>query len=177
MIINTIKEKIASFAVSRMLKEHPKPGVSFTNFFSSADRFLIIMPEDEKDFAACFDLLNFLENNRKSITLFTFDFKVSLLPNKFRQNVFPRGVRDITKWNLPSKDIRAKLGSSNFDVVIDLNRVYSLYSSYVSNLVKSDYIIGFKKADSDQFYNIQAANDENSAELSYKNLLNCLCMF
>jgi hypothetical protein len=176
-MINVIKEKIAAFAVSRMLKEHPKPGVSFTDFFSSSDRFFIIMPEDEKDFAACFELLNFLENNRKNITLFTFDFKVSLLPNRLKQNVFTHGVRDITKWNLPSKDIRAKLNSLNYDVVIDLNRAYNLYNSYVSNLVKCNYIIGFKKADSDQFYNIQAANDENSSELSYKNLLNCLCMF
>jgi hypothetical protein len=176
-MISYIKEKISAFAVSRMLKEHSRPEVSFTGFFTSSYTFFIIMPEDEKDFAACFELLNFLENQRKNIILFVYDFKVSLLPIKYRPGVLTHGVRDITKWDLPTKAIREKLNSMSFDVVIDLNREYNLYSSFVSNLVKSRYVIGFKKADSDQFYNLQAANDPDSAELSYKNLLNCLGMF
>lgn len=176
-MISLLKEKISAFAVSRMLKDHKKPEVSFTNFFTSSYTFFIIMPEDEKDFAACFELLNFLESQKKNVVLFVYDFKVSLLPIKYRQNVLTHGVRDITRWNLPTKTIREKLSAMTFDVVIDLNRGYNLYNSYVSNLVKSSYVIGFKKTDSDQFYNLQAANDSDSAELSYKNLLNCVGMF
>jgi hypothetical protein len=43
--------------------------------------------------------------------------------------------------------------------------------------VPSKVRIGFKRKGSDKYYNLQIANNEEKAENSYNNYLNCLKMF
>ncbi|MFO7447428.1 MAG: hypothetical protein R6W90_13745 [Ignavibacteriaceae bacterium] len=176
-MIDLLKEKVALFVVNRQLKHNPQAEVSFTNFFSSSFSFFVLMPEDEKDFIRAFEVLNFLEESRKNILIYTYDYKVSLLPIKFRQKALGHGVADVSKWKLPSKSYQGKLNGLRFDAAIDLNRKDNLYCSFSANLVQARIRIGFSKSGSDKFYNLQVADNEDSAELSYKNLLNCLSMF
>ena len=135
------------------------------------------MPENDSDFSHSLTILNYLDENRKSVTVFTHDYKVNLLPTKFRQKAIGYTVSDVSKLNLPSKRVSDNLEKLRFQAVIDLNRQENLFCSYIVNRIKAPYKMGFVKGDPDKFYNIQVINRSSDAENSYKNLLNCLKMF
>ncbi len=176
-MINKIKDKLAKFIISKNLKEVKKEKHSFSGSFKKSFNFLVLMPEDESEFHHCIEVLQFLEDHKKNITIVTHDYRVSLIPAKYRQHVIEFGIEDLNKINLPTKKLVEKLLASNFNAVIDLNIKENLFSSYLSNLTSASLIIGFKKYNSDKYYNLQIANKNESAEISYKNLLNCLQMF
>jgi hypothetical protein len=176
-MLDFIKNKIAEKVVDKQLKDQQFERHTFTDFFNRAFTFFIVMPEDDRDFNHSFTVLNFLADYKKSAVVMTKDFKVSLLPQKFRGRAVEYSLKDINKWKLPSKKLADKLGNMQFNVAIDLNREENLFFSYALNLVQAPLRIGFAKPDSDKFYNLQILNHENNPEISYGNLLNCFKMF
>ncbi|MCX7874729.1 MAG: hypothetical protein N2321_01035, partial [Melioribacteraceae bacterium] len=70
-----------------------------------------------------------------------------------------------------------KLSQLNFDVVIDFNRVEDVFTSAISNIVGSKIKIGFKKNNSEKYYNFLIENKSNDIKMNYLNLLNTLKMF
>lgn len=176
-MIELIKDKIAGFVVSGKLKEHENSLQSFHNIFSRSFTYFVVMPEDETDFNHSFEVLHYLDTNKKTPIAFTFEFKVSLLPQKFRARAIGYKLTDVSKLKLPSHSLVKKLNEVNANVVLDLNRKDSIFNSYASNLVKAPVRIGYLKNNSDKYYNLQLNIDEESPEISYKKLLNCLQMF
>jgi len=176
-MLDFLKNKIAEKVIDKQLKTHKFEPHTFTGFFNKAYTFFVAMPEDDRDFSYSLSVLNFLAVNNKSAMVMTKDFKVSLLPQKFRGRAIEYSEKDVNKWNLPSKRLVDKLSEMQFNVSIDLNRKESLFYSYSSNLVQSPMKIGFAKEDSDKFYNLQIINHEENPEISYQNFLNCLKMF
>jgi hypothetical protein len=176
-MLDFIKNKIAEKVVEKQLKaQHFEPH-TFTGFFNKAFTFFIAMPDDDRDFNYSLTVLNFLADNKKSAMIMTKDYKVSLLPQKFRGRAVEYSIKDINKWNLPARKLADKLSEMQFNVSIDLNRKENLFYSYSSNLVQAPLKIGFAKPDSDKFYNLQVINHEENQEVSYENFLNCLKMF
>jgi hypothetical protein len=176
-MIGPLKDKIAELLVKNKLKDFDVTVHNFRDFFKRSFNFLVVMPEEESDFNHSFSVLNYLDQNRKSITVFTHDYKVNLLPAKFRQKAIGYTIYDVNKLNLPSRKINDKLDQMRFQTIIDLNRQENLYCRYVINRLKAPYKMGFVIGESDKFYNIQVINKNTEAEKSYKNLLNCLKMF
>ncbi|QQS36311.1 MAG: hypothetical protein IPM56_19060 [Ignavibacteriales bacterium] len=176
-MIEIIKDKIAGFVVSGKLKEHENNLQSFFNVFSKSFTYFVVMPEDESDFNHSFEVLNYLDSNRKTPIAFTYEFKVSLLPQKFRARAVGYKISDMNKLKLPSHSLIKKLKDLNFNVVLDLNRKESIFNSYAANLVKSPVRIGYRKNNSDKYYNLQFNIEETDPQISYKKLLNCLQMF
>lgn len=176
-MIDFFKHKIAERVVERQLKEQHFERHIFTDFFGKAFTFFVAMPEEDRDFTYALSVLNFLAENKKSAMVMTKDFKVSLLPQKFRGRAIEYSEKDITKWKLPSKKLIDKLIEMQFNVSIDLNRQENLFYSYAANLVHAPLKIGFAKPDSDKYYNLQIINEEENPEISYENFLNCLKMF
>jgi hypothetical protein len=176
-MIELIKDKIAGVIVSGKLKSHENTLQSFDNIFSKSFTYFIVMPEDESDFNHSFEVLNFLDSNRKTPIAFTFEYKVSLLPQKFRARAIGYNLADVSRLKLPSASLIKKLNAMNYNVVLDLNRTESIFNSYAANLVKAPVRIGYQKNNSDKYYNLQFNIDEASPEISYKKLLNCLQMF
>ncbi|MBZ0200846.1 MAG: hypothetical protein K8H86_13330 [Ignavibacteriaceae bacterium] len=176
-MIQYFKHTVAQIIVDSKIKQRVNKNIHFTHVFAKSYNFFVIMPEDENDFHHSQQVLNFLEGQRKNITILTHDFRVSLLPPKFRFKVIEYTIEDITRLNLPGKKLIEKLSSLEVNVVVDLNRTENLYCSYLSNIVQSEVRIGFVKKNSDKFYNLQISNNDEQAELSYKNFLNCLQMF
>ena len=172
-----IKEKIAGIVVQKQLKNKHLDSHIFTGFFDKAFTFFVAMPEDDHDFNHSLVVLNFLTENKKSVMVLTRDFKVSLLPPKYRAKTIEYNFKDISKLYLPSKRLMDKLTEMQFNASIDLNRKHNLFYSLSANLVQAPLRIGFTKTDSDKFYNLQVANGEDNPEISYKNFLNCLQMF
>jgi len=176
-MLDFLKHKIAEILVDKQLKKQHFEPHTFTDFFDKAFTFVIAMPEDERDFTYSLIILNFLADYKKSAMVMTKDFKVSLLPQKFRGRAIEYSEKDITKLKLPSKRLADKLTEMQFNASIDLNRKENLFYSYSSNLVQAPLKIGFAKPDSDKFYNLQIKNEEDNPEISYENFLNCLKMF
>jgi len=173
-----IKGKIAQSMIKRKLKEKPSERQSFAGFFKKSFNFLVLMPEDEHDFNHSFNILKYLDDNRKVMWILTNDFRVSLVPIKYRHHVIEITLEDINKFKLPNKKLEEKLSSLFFNAVLDLNRKDNLFYSYISNIANAPIRVGFQKNDSDKFYNLQIMNNIiYTPEVSYKNFLNCLRMF
>lgn len=176
-MIEFIKDKIAAYIVNKNLKEISTAQQSFLNSFNNSFNFFVIMPVNEVDFRNAFTVLEFLENHNKTITVFTNDFRVALLPVKFRNKAFGFSLNEISKLKLPSKELVAKLKKLHFDATIDLNREENLFSSFVANLVKSKIKIGVEKKKSANYYNMIFSDDNLDSNEFYLNFLNFLKMF
>jgi len=170
------KKTVARFIVRLKLKRSNFIEQSFSEVLNNALTFLILMPEDEGDFKYAVEIINFLVEMKKEVTILTYDYRVSLLPLKLRGKAIEHGIRDINKIDLPNKKLISRLTKKNFDAILDLNRSEQLFYSYIAVLVDAKIRIGFKKHFADRVYNLQIANNEINPKISYKNLLNCLKM-
>lgn len=176
-MLDFLKNKIAEKVIEKRLNDIRFEPHTFTGFFSKAYTFFVAMPDEERDFTYSLSILKYLSDNNKSTMVLTKDFKVSLLPQKYRGRTIEFSAKDINKWNLPSKKLADKLSEVQVNVSIDLNREENLFHSYSSNLVRAPLKIGFAKPGSDKFYNLQVLNREDNPEISYENFINCLNMF
>ncbi|MBK7631552.1 MAG: hypothetical protein IPJ23_12790 [Ignavibacteriales bacterium] len=176
-MIEAIKENISRILISRKLKNIVLNEQDFSEALKRSGSFLILMPEDEMDFRACYIVLEYLEHLNKSIKILTRDYRISLLPAKFRNKAMEFGISDLNKLDLPSHKLVEKLSEMRFDGVMDLNRKDDLFYSYASNLVNARIRIGFTKKGADKYYNFQIANNDVESKVSYNNFLNCLKMF
>ena len=176
-MIKYIKEKIANYIVEKRLKKNAPSRQSFSNLLQKTFTFLVIMPEGEDDFHKSMQVLKYLDEHGKRLTVFSYDFRRSLISEKFRPSTIEYGLTDRTRLGLPSNRVISELESKEFNAVIDLNRGENIYCSFSANLVKAPLRISFRKKNSDKYYNVQISDNEDNSEISYKNFLNCLQMF
>ena len=174
--MNIIKQKAAKILVNLKLKKGEFENQSFSSAFKSSNSFLVLMPVDNKDFQYAVNILDYLEELKKDYSILTFDYRVSLLPVRFRKKALGHGIKDINKIELPSKRLTLNLTKKNYDALLDLNRKEQLFYTYISGIVSAAVSIGFAKGFADKVYNIQIANSETNPKISYENLLNCLKM-
>lgn len=176
-MIELIKENLSRFLISKKLKNIVLNEQDFSEALKRTGSFVVLMPEDEKDFRASYVVLEYLEQLNKSIKILTRDYRISLLPAKFRNKAMEFGISDLNKLDLPSHKLIEKLSEMRFDGVMDLNRKDDLFYSYASNIINARIRIGFTKKGADKFYNFQISNNDLESVESYNNFLNCLKMF
>lgn len=176
-MFSLINNKLISSIVLKYYFKAAEIASSFKDFASSSNRYLILLPQSEKDYVQSFEIIETLLAKKKKVSVFVRDFKVSQLSGKYRAEYIDYNAKDINKLSLPSKRLCQIMKEKVFDVVIDLNRDDNLFSGIISNLCRSKFRIGFKKGNSDKFYNIQLINNEPDSAISYRNLLNSLQMF
>lgn len=176
-MISTIKKRAAKFIVNKKVPGEEFSQRNFSSIFSRTYSFLVLMPASESDFRFVFPILDYLREKRKNIVVMTYDFRISLLQPYFKTNAIEHGLKDETSLKLPSKKILDKLSNLQFDVIIDTNREEILYYSYIAKILGAQVKIGFRRTDSDKYFNFQVINKQNDPETSYKNLLDCLKMF
>ncbi len=171
-----LKQTAARLFIQHKLKKSNFSNKSFSSAFKNSNSILVLMPEDDKDFQYAIDILVFLEKLKKDYSILTFDYRVSLLPVRFRKKAIGHGMKDINKIELPSRRLTSNLTKKKYDVLLDLNRKEQLFYTYISGIVSATVSIGFTKIFADKVYNIQIANSETNPKISYENLLNCLKM-
>ena len=174
--MNIVKQKAAKIFINLKLKKGEFDNQSFSSAFKGSNSFLILMPDDAKDFQYAVNILDYLEELKKDYSILTFDYRVSLLPVRFRKKALGHGIKDINKIELPSRRLTSNLTKKKYDALLDLNRKEQLFYTYISGIVSADVSIGFAKGFADKVYNIQIANSETNPKISYENLLNCLKM-
>ena len=176
-MFDSIKNKIVNIIVNNKLKHLRTDKQSFKNLYKNTAQFLVLMPENESHFHYALNIIKTLSDEGKMVTLITHDYRVNTLPQKFRQGIIDYGIDDLSKLNLPNKKFEQKLKECRFTAVLDLNKEENLFNSLIANLVQSQVRIGFRKRNSDKYYNLQVANSDDNPEIFYKNFLNCLQMF
>jgi ADP-heptose:LPS heptosyltransferase len=176
-MIGAIKEQAARFILKKRAATKEFNQREFSSAFQKSFSFLILMPADDKDFRLASPILEYLREQKKNIVVLTNDYRISLLPPYFKTSAVEHGVNDITKLNLPSKNLISKLTRHRFDVILDLNREEELYYSFITKMINAPLKIGFVNSESDNYFNMQIVNSKSDPEISYKNLLNCLKMF
>ena len=93
-MIDKIKENISRFLISNKLKNIVLNEHDFSEAFKRSGSFLILMPEDERDFRASYVVLDYLEQVNKALKILTRDYRISLLPAKYRNKATEFGVSD-----------------------------------------------------------------------------------
>jgi hypothetical protein len=176
-MIEFIKEKTAKFLLNQKSKHNKSEELSFSSAFKRSFSFLVILPEDEKDFHASMHVLRFLDEHKKSFQVLTRDYRVSLLPQIYRTRVIEVGISELTKLDLPNQKLISKLENLRFDAILDLNRMENLFAIFILQSIPSKMRFGFNRFGSDKYYNFQIVNHEVNPENSYNNFLNCLKMF
>ena len=173
---SSIKRKIALFLAKRRFFNKKLGAVSFNKFITNSEKFLLILPTSGADLLESVDVCKYLLTHQKDVTLFgKREGEKYELDEGLGSIVYTD--EEISKLNLPRKELLEKLRSKKYDVVIDLNRHENFFLSVIANTVETKFRIGFKKGDSDKFYKFQVANNKNNSEISYRNLLNSLLMF
>jgi hypothetical protein len=138
---------------------------------------MCLLPQDDKDFPDAVNVIRYLLDQRKNVTVFLPEYKYNILSVKESVQTIAYNVNDVNKLGLPTKNLRDILNKKTFDIIIDLNRSEDNFLTAVSFSLDSEFRIGFTKRGADLYYNFQVANNEINAEISYKNLLNSLSMF
>jgi hypothetical protein len=174
--MNIVKQKAAKIFINLNFKKGEFDNQSFSSAFKGSNSFLILMPDDDKDFQYAVNILDYLEELKKDYSILTFDYRVSLLPLRFRKKTLGHGMKDINKIELPSKRLTSYLTKKKYDTLLDLNRKEQLFYTFVSGIMSAEVSIGFAKSFADKVYNIQIVNSETNPKISYENLLNCLKM-
>lgn len=176
-MIESIKNKIAEFVISSKLKHKIYPEVSFSSALRKSFSYLILMPENDKDYREAFSILEYLDLQGKVVTILTNDFRVSLLPAKFRNKAIGFSINEVNKIKLPSHKLLERLKDKRYDVIIDLNRNQNLFFSFIANIIPAKLRIGFSKKNADRYYNFVVNNSDTDSQKSYNNFLNCIKMF
>ncbi|MEJ2105528.1 MAG: hypothetical protein P8X47_13295 [Ignavibacteriaceae bacterium] len=101
-MIDNLINRAARFIVKNRVPEIEFEYRNFSSVFTRTYSFLIIMPENERDFRLIFPILEYLKEQRKNIVVLTHDFRISLLAPYFKTNAVSHGIHEVTKLNLPS---------------------------------------------------------------------------
>ena len=176
-MIDFVKEKLAGFIVRKKSRAEYYTTRSFRDFFKKSFTFLVLMPDNDTDFHYAIEVLKGLSENKKHASVFTQEFRANLIPVKYRPQVIEYTNRDIGRLYIPSRKVMEKLTALRFNAILDLNRKENIFCSIVASMVNAQIKMGFQKVNSDNYYNLQIRNKEESPELSYKNYINCLEMF
>lgn len=176
-MLEALKRKLAHYLLSKKYLRNGNQQIVFNKIISSSNNFLVILPFEENDLNNSLDLIKYLLIHKKNITIFLQEHKYNFFPAKDKINFITYNLEDISKLNLPSKNLCNKLKEKNYDVVIDLNRKENTFFSAVANLVDSKVRIGFKKDYSEAYYNLLYRDNNNDSELVFRNFLNFIRMF
>ena len=174
-MLDKLKYKIAEFIALRNLKGFDEPEKDFNKFFSESRKILLILPIVQDDVNNCLDFFHFLVNNHKKVKLLRIAaVKISDLNTT---DIINLKETDYNKLNLPNKEFITNLRKEDFDITIDLGRENNLIAGYLTKQSNTKYKIGFKKENSDIYYNFQVSDSSINSQISYRNLLNSLLMF
>jgi len=176
-MIKLFKDIVAKVVLNKISKQTKYSEQRFNLYFQRSYSFLLVMPENENDFTNSFPILEYLDKNKKNISILTYDYRVSKLPVKFKSKVIDHGVKDMNKFDLPVKNFTNRLNENKFDVILDLNKDENFFHKILVCKIKSSLKVGFEKPNSDKCYNVMIRNEKNNSENSYQNFLNCLRMF
>ncbi len=176
-MFENVKKKIGRYLLNKKYCKTDQLVINYNNTLVKSSDIFVIMPRDDQDFYHSLDLIKYLLNQGKRITLFLPEFKYSLIPEKDKYKFVSYHPQQTTRFFLPDKTLESLLKIKEFDIVIDLNRNEDLFYSAAANIVKSKVRIGFSRQFSESYYNLQYMDKNNQLDTIYNGFLGFLKMF
>lgn len=176
-MLEKLRIKLAHrIARKKFLKPINTP-INFNQEIKISKNYFLILPQTEEEIFYSLIIADYLLTKDKNIAFF--------LPYQFRHTVGKYENATVisfheqskTKLFLPNKNFRNKLSEMHFDIVIDFNRDEDIFMSSLANIVNSIIRIGFKKNNSELYYNLLVENTSNDPKTCFNNLLNAIKMF
>ncbi|MDI6802891.1 MAG: hypothetical protein QME58_03475 [Bacteroidota bacterium] len=151
-----------------------------TDFISHARTILIVLPVDYEDAQAAGiafrTIRDKLEN--KEITIVTEGIRSTSLSELPRSKVIRMSASHINKFFLPRQNFLDRLRETSYDVIINLNLDFVLYTAYICKATGAKYRIGLADRAADTFYNVQFNfNKAQPASNIYQQFVQYLKMF
>lgn len=176
-MFENVKKKIGRYLLNKRYCKTDCSVINYNNALLKSSDIFVIMPRNDQDFYHSLDLIKFLLNQGKRITLFLPEFKYNLIPEKDKYRFVSYQPQQATRFFLPDKTLESMLKVKEFDAVIDLNRGEDLFYSAAANIVKSKIRIGFSRQFSENCYNLQYRDWNNQLDTNYNGFLGFLKMF
>jgi len=156
--LTSIREDIASFAIRKFSNGENDSNSPFSigKSIEESSGILICMPEDEKEFRIARYVF-------KSVFAAEVSNRVTIIltennSNSFQQETNARKIvlkkSDIGFWKIPKSKWIIDQGFSEYDLTVDLNTNFCLYSAYLCKKLGNGLLIGFSWNNSDEFYNV-----------------------
>lgn len=155
---------------------------TFTNFFSSAQSILIILPTEYNATIAAGKSLQMLEGELSKMNVTYIDFLS--LPRAKQEFAFFDTIffspSDKNRFGIPKEEFLRKVKKKKYDVALDLNCNFELASAYICKASNATHRIGFFHPQAKQFYNIflnAKQREPKQRQTTYDWLAHCLKMF
>jgi len=175
-VIKSIKNYIAFFIAKKKYLNKKSSPKNFKSLISNSSKILIVLPNNAEDILKALDIPAFFKKNNKEVILITNEKFQHIAQEEFQFKTITYNEESISKFGLPVRSLVEELLLLEVDIALDLNREESLFLGILANISKSDLVAGFKKIKADDLYDLQIANHQNNAEISYRNFLNSIQM-
>lgn len=176
-MFDKIKFNLAHYIIRKKYLSPKKVPLSFNGVITNSNSFFVIMPNDPIEFTRSVELINYLIENRKRISVFLNKNLTPSLSDKSNIEMLTYEEESINKLGLPNRTMVNLLKNKEYDIVLDLNRTGAAFLSSVANIVKSKVKVGFVHEKTENYYDLQIANTKLNPEETYRNYINFLRMF
>ncbi|MFI5252951.1 MAG: glycosyltransferase family 9 protein [Bacteroidota bacterium] len=151
-----------------------------TNFLSNARNVLVVLPVGYDEAILASDALSAQREKLSNIQFIIVhnSTRFTSLAHFPKSEVIRLDPPDINKFFLPRKAVINRLPKHQYDVAIDLNVDFVLYSAYICKASQARVRVGFAKPEGDIFYNVHLQFSEpRTPEALYDKFVKCLSMF
>ncbi|MBX3008735.1 MAG: hypothetical protein KF816_12000 [Melioribacteraceae bacterium] len=172
-----LKKRVAKFILARKYLKKNWEALNFRDSIKKSVTAFIILPSNDSDFHSAFQVVEYLFQNGKAITLCIKEHKYNEIPKNDRFKYLSYHFGQINRIGLPLKSVIDRFSHQNYDLVIDLNREEDLFLLSLLCEVKSSIRLGFHREGLDGYYNFLVGIAGMDAQKTYENLIKYLKMF
>jgi len=154
--------------------------LEFTDAVRRSKRALVVLPGAAKDPSSLQWVIRYLVDRfaEGPLVIVVRQELSSWLTSDKRYEVLSYGEADVGRWFTPGSGLLRKVKKSTFDIALDLNPEFDLFSAFVCRESRAPVRVGFAKENADIFYNMQIQVDKASGVAgAYRSLLRCMEMF
>lgn len=175
MVKELIQSVIFTFARLKS-KVRGRKIVNFTQVFQRARYIAIVMPRELEQFLVAYEMLKNIPGKYNVTIIASSAFKEYFTVKRY--NYIEVSNYNVSFLGLPKKNLIKKLSLFNYDVAIDMSFDFDLFNAWLCQGLNARVKIGFKRDDSDLFYNFQlAVSEKTDLKSAYSGIIASLSIF
>jgi ADP-heptose:LPS heptosyltransferase len=158
----------------------PDKVLTFTDAVKRARSAMVILPSERTHSEMTRPLMQFIQSRflAGNLTIIVPEEARPLVAQLPRCDVIHLRQDDIGSFALPKKSIIHRIQRNEYDLVLDLNLVFSLPAAYLCKASRSRLRVGFATEYADTFFNFQIKTDTaRNVKTIYERFVACLGMF